>query len=109
MDKSLNTLTPLSDFVARIENQGSVPTLAAFETVNTSGCWALIKDRFARTHTDASEFPHFLPPLPLVVVPDLHKALLHGILEPGASNIELSLVLEGASGNSSNVRLRDME
>ena len=48
MDKSLNTLTPLCDFVARINNEGHEPTLVAFETVDTKGNWRVISDRFAR-------------------------------------------------------------
>ena len=49
MDKSLNTLTPLCDFVARINNEGHEPTLVAFETVDTKGNWRVISDRFARS------------------------------------------------------------
>ena len=48
MDKSLNTLTPLCDFVARINNEGHEPTLVAFETVDTKGNWRVISERFAR-------------------------------------------------------------
>ena len=63
MDKSLNTLTPLCDFVARINNEGNEPSLVAFETVDTKGNWRVISDRFARTYHDPSEFPQHLPEL----------------------------------------------
>eukprot|EP00434_Breviolum_minutum_P003629 symbB.v1.2.003196.t1/scaffold158.1/size292703/9 len=61
MDKSLNTLTPLCDFVARINNEGHEPTLVAFETVDTKGNWRVISDRFARTYHDPSAFPQSKP------------------------------------------------
>lgn len=65
MDKSLNTLTPLCDFVARINNEGHEPTLVAFETVDTKGNWRVISDRFARTYFDPSSFPQSKPTLRL--------------------------------------------
>eukprot|EP00435_Cladocopium_sp_Y103_P021565 s2789_g5.t1 len=58
MDKSLNTLTPLCDFVARINNEGHEPTLVAFETVDTKGNWRVISDR---TYYDPSAFPQSKP------------------------------------------------
>lgn len=42
---SLEALTPYCDFVARIENE-SVPQLLAFERVDHSGNWVLIKNEF---------------------------------------------------------------
>lgn len=68
MDRSLNTLTPLSDFVARIDNQGSMPLLKAFETVNKSGCWEVVRERFARITADTSEFPNALAPFALTEI-----------------------------------------
>lgn len=65
MDKSLNTLTPLCDFVARIDNEGHEPTLVAFETVDTKGNWQVISDRFAKTYHDPSAFPQSKPRLRL--------------------------------------------
>lgn len=67
MDRSLNMLTPLCDFVARIENEGVTPVLRAFEKVDTSGCWNSIRSRFARK--EEAQFPDFLPPLHLTQLP----------------------------------------
>eukprot|EP00930_Biecheleria_cincta_P007935 TRINITY_DN109256_c0_g1_i1.p1 TRINITY_DN109256_c0_g1~~TRINITY_DN109256_c0_g1_i1.p1 ORF type:complete len:287 (-),score=35.86 TRINITY_DN109256_c0_g1_i1:65-925(-) len=64
MDKSLNTLTPLCDFVARTDNEGSAPHLRAFEAIDTTGSWNPIQGRFATPYS-ASEFPHALSPLHL--------------------------------------------
>merc|ERR1712032_778385 len=79
MDKALNSLTPLCDFVARINNSGEVPVLTAFETVDTRGSWSVLKDRFARLHDTVSEFPEFLAPLPLVRLPQKDVMLLRQI------------------------------
>ncbi|CAK0868657.1 unnamed protein product, partial [Prorocentrum cordatum] len=65
MDKALNKLTPLCDFVARINNAGEVPVLSAFATIDTSGSWGVLQDRFARKCCDVGDFPQFLAPLPL--------------------------------------------
>lgn len=78
MDKSLNTLTPLCDFVARIKNDSTVPVLAAFETVSLSGCWSIIKDRFGKLEK-VGEFPLSLAPLPLAGLPPDHRKVLTGI------------------------------
>lgn len=68
MDQSLNKLTPLVDFVARIDNSGTEPFLRAFEVVNTSGSWNLVKERFGQKLVQ-KEFPHSLPSMPMAVLP----------------------------------------
>jgi len=50
MDKALNKLTPLCDFVARINNSGEVPALSAFCTVDMKGSWGVLQNRFAHLH-----------------------------------------------------------
>lgn len=75
MDRALNKLTPLCDFVARIDNGGSVPVLRSFETINNSGSWNLIKERFSRP-TLAGEFPNALAPLPLARLPSEHMEIM---------------------------------
>ena len=37
--RSLDVLMPLSDFVARIDNEGKVPELRAYIRVDASGDW----------------------------------------------------------------------
>lgn len=44
---SLHMLTPLADFVAKIENEDT-PVLRAFIRVNDSGNWGLISDQFVQ-------------------------------------------------------------
>lgn len=96
MDKSLNTLTPLCDFVARINNEGNEPTLVAFETVDTKGNWGVISDRFARTYHDPGEFPQSCPTLRLL---PLHANLTATIqsLQYVDTHNELSLWLDLAA------------
>mmetsp|Transcript_40435 Transcript_40435/g.93878 ORF Transcript_40435/g.93878 Transcript_40435/m.93878 type:complete len:646 (-) Transcript_40435:89-2026(-) len=96
MDKSLNTLTPLCDFVARINNEGNEPVLVAFETVDTKGNWGVISDRFARTYHDRGEFPQSCPTLRLL---PLHENLTATIQSPHLidSHNELSLRLDLAA------------
>ena len=93
MDKSLNTLTPLCDFVARINNEGNEPTLVAFETVDTKGNWGVISDRFARTYHDPGEFPQSCPTMRLL---PLHANLTAIIQNPQSvdTHRELSLWLD---------------
>merc|ERR1719291_665639 len=55
MDKALNRLTPLCDFVARVDNAGEVPRLAAFATINTTGSWAVLEDRLSRDRGSGDE------------------------------------------------------
>jgi len=102
MDRVLKTLTPLCDFVARINNEGSVPVLTAFETINTSGCWSLIKERFAQQRDSICDFPQALAPLPLVRLPDEHLALLRA----GDGPTGLQLLLGEAEGNGLQGKLR---
>ena len=67
VSNSLAQLTPLADFVARIRNEG-VPELKAYETVDHSGNWAVIKARFARAFPSPGSFPQGLAPLTLRAV-----------------------------------------
>eukprot|EP00438_Fugacium_kawagutii_P036043 Skav225009 [mRNA] locus=scaffold957:142168:145084:+ [translate_table: standard] len=86
MDKSLNTLTPLCDFVARINNEGHEPTLVAFETVDTKGNWRIISDR---TYYDPTAFPQSKPTQRLSVLPArLHSLFVHS---QGEKLVTLSL------------------
>jgi len=61
---SLDLLTPLVDFVARIDNNGAVPALRAFIQVNKDGDWGNIKARFAQPEA-AGTFPCAMAPLSL--------------------------------------------
>jgi len=88
MDQVLNRLTPLCDFVARINNSGEVPVLTAFETVDTKGSWSVLKDRFARLHDNMNEFPQFLAPLPLIQLPYKDVAILR---RTAGSELEVQL------------------
>ena len=74
--KSLDVLTPLVDFVARINNEVGSPQLRAFIRVDPSGNWASIKNRFARPES-AGAFPRSLAPLMLVKMHDLSIAVQH--------------------------------
>jgi predicted ABC-type ATPase len=92
MDKALNLLTPLCDFVARINNSGTIPVLTAFETVDTKGSWNVLKDRFAHKYEDGGEFPQWLAPLPLVRLHEKDVALLTRNFEQGTGDqLELRL------------------
>ena len=93
MDKSLNTLTPLCDFVARINNEGKEPTLVAFETVDTQGNWAVISDRFARTYHDPGAFPQSCPTLKLLPLHTNLTATIQNLHHVDTHN-ELSLCLD---------------
>jgi hypothetical protein len=87
MDRSLNVLTPLCDFVARINNEGSQPVLKAFESLDTSGSWGTLKHRFASVSAEPGEFPNALAPLALVAMPK-HAA---GIVRVGTDRVRLTL------------------
>jgi len=89
MDKALNKLTPLCDFVARINNAGEVPVLSAFATIDTSGSWGVLQDRFARKCCDVGDFPQFLAPLPLVRLPEKDIAFFRH--DPARDALELQL------------------
>ena len=65
---SLEMLTPLVDFVARITNVVE-PELRAFERIDTKGNWGLIESEFAKTHAAPNHFPHRLAPLIVQVRP----------------------------------------
>eukprot|EP00941_MAST-03F_sp_MAST-3F-sp1_P001119 g1119.t1 len=62
-DRSIRLLTPKCDFVARINNEHKTPVLEAFETVDRSGRWHLIADRFAGVHSSPADFPESLSPI----------------------------------------------
>lgn len=60
-DNSLRLLTPLVDFVARINNdRDDAPVLEALETVDRSGCWNHLGTKFQQDLSSpvASEFPY---------------------------------------------------
>jgi len=62
-DKSLGMLVSKVDFIARIDNNYSVPRLAAFETVDSTGSWNGLKAKFSHTQAHPSEFPSSLAPI----------------------------------------------
>ena len=59
---SLEILTPLADFVARVGNDGATPVLRAFVQVDKAGNWARIEHLFAQPEGDATSFPGSLAP-----------------------------------------------
>ncbi|KAL1507417.1 hypothetical protein AB1Y20_008258 [Prymnesium parvum] len=63
---SLEMLTPLSDFVARISNETSTPVLEAYIRINASRDWGLVQAQFAQP--EMGTFPNSLAPLALVQV-----------------------------------------
>jgi len=70
VSQSLDVLTPLCDFVARIGNDSDAPDppkLRAFIQVDDSGDWGRIEERFAKPEED-SAFPRSLAPLKLAAV-----------------------------------------
>jgi hypothetical protein len=72
-DRSLGMLVSHVDFIARINNNGTIPYLTAFETVNTTGGWASISNQFAKTQADPTEFPESLAPLWLNALTIVHE------------------------------------
>ena len=65
-DHSLKVLTPKADFVVRINNDvAGAPHLDAFETIDHSGSWAMVRKRFATTAPPPSAFPESLAPSPV--------------------------------------------
>ena len=62
-DRSLGILTSKCDFVARICSESRVPVLTAFEYIDHSGNWNILKKRFGSTSPSPSEFPQSLSPL----------------------------------------------
>ena len=65
---SLEILTPLVDFVARVGNDGAVPVLRAFIRVDSRGHWGCLQQQFAQPE-EASTFPGSMAPLHLVSAP----------------------------------------
>jgi hypothetical protein len=104
MDKALNKLTPLCDFVARIDNSGAVPVLAAFETVCTKGSWSILKERFARNTIDEADFPRFMPPLPVAKLKQEDLESMQHIQASGALEGQLIVNLSVASFQNSSLR-----
>lgn len=83
MDRSLNMLTPLCDFVARIDNSGPTPVLTAFEEVDTSGSWAAIPKALSQTH---AQFPQHLSPIAFRELrPELLRAISLAKVNPEAT------------------------
>jgi hypothetical protein len=58
---TLNKLTPLVDFVARIDNSNITPILTAFETVDHSGRFDLINKHFVTE--EVHDFPRAMRPM----------------------------------------------
>lgn len=65
---SLEILTPLVDFVARVGNDGAVPLLRAYIRVDSRGHWGVLQHQFARPE-DAGQFPLSLAPIHLAEAP----------------------------------------
>ena len=65
---SLDILTPLADFVARIDNDDAEPRLRAYIRVDGSGNWGQIEAQFALSE-EAGSFPGSLPPITLTACP----------------------------------------
>jgi len=80
-------LTPLCDFLARIDNSGEVPALSAFATIDAKGSWGVLQNRFAHRAGDLGDFPQSLAPLPLVQLPAKEAALFHH--DPRSDELEL--------------------
>eukprot|EP00928_Gymnodinium_smaydae_P080766 TRINITY_DN643_c0_g3_i1.p1 TRINITY_DN643_c0_g3~~TRINITY_DN643_c0_g3_i1.p1 ORF type:complete len:817 (-),score=130.78 TRINITY_DN643_c0_g3_i1:65-2377(-) len=82
--ESLALLAPKCDFLARIDNGGSVPVLEAVETVDRSRCWQVIQKRFARIEVEYSEFPNSLAPVCMYHAKELlHRFSLEKVWEDG--------------------------
>jgi len=58
---SLDLLTPLCDFVARISNENAIPKLRAFIRVDQSGDWGMLQTQFAKP--EMGQFPDSLAPI----------------------------------------------
>mmetsp|Transcript_56530 Transcript_56530/g.132578 ORF Transcript_56530/g.132578 Transcript_56530/m.132578 type:complete len:695 (+) Transcript_56530:94-2178(+) len=91
MDKSLNTLTPLCDFVVRISNEGAIPVLKACETIDTSGAWQVIMDRLTRKAGGPGSFPNALQPWTLCKLEAEHEKLLQADIRNHCLFVDLSL------------------
>ena len=66
--RSLEILTPLVDFVARVGNDGAVPVLRAYIRVDHRGHWGALQTQFAQPE-QAGKFPLSLAPIHLVEAP----------------------------------------
>uniref|UniRef100_A0A7S2PK64 Zeta toxin domain-containing protein n=1 Tax=Zooxanthella nutricula TaxID=1333877 RepID=A0A7S2PK64_9DINO len=105
MDHSLNELTPLCDFVARINNEGCAPILKAFETINTSGSWEVVSSRFARVAPLSHEFPNALAPFALVAVPEGVSLEFRPIAgDPHYAEVDFAWQAWAQGANSASVR-----
>eukprot|EP00403_Amphidinium_massartii_P000683 CAMPEP_0178377404 /NCGR_PEP_ID=MMETSP0689_2-20121128/3901_1 /TAXON_ID=160604 /ORGANISM="Amphidinium massartii, Strain CS-259" /LENGTH=693 /DNA_ID=CAMNT_0019997457 /DNA_START=134 /DNA_END=2211 /DNA_ORIENTATION=- len=103
MDKSLNTLTPLCDFVVRISNEGAIPVLKACETIDTSGAWEVVTDRLTRKAGGPGSFPNALQPLTLSKLDKEHFPLLR--VDTTTHNLYLDLG-KALDGNGIHQKLR---
>ena len=65
---TLELLTPLVDFVARVNNDLDVPVLRAYIRVDSRGHWGVLQKQFAQS-ASASDFPGSLAPLHLLSAP----------------------------------------
>eukprot|EP00299_Pterocystis_sp_00344_P005025 c16343_g1_i1.p1 GENE.c16343_g1_i1~~c16343_g1_i1.p1 ORF type:complete len:457 (-),score=113.78 c16343_g1_i1:50-1318(-) len=87
-NRSLALLTCKVDFVARIRNEGKVPELVAYEIVDRSGQFELIREQFARHEPPPSRFPNALAPM-FVVATTVSNDHLQLSLSPRESIDEL--------------------
>eukprot|EP00050_Salpingoeca_kvevrii_P009902 m.5434 g.5434 ORF g.5434 m.5434 type:complete len:352 (+) comp2513_c0_seq1:1294-2349(+) len=65
-DRALRFLTPRVDFVARINNDGEIPLLEAFEYVDRSGSWLAVQRLFAHLDGPRTLYPFNLQPFNVV-------------------------------------------
>ena len=72
---SIHKLTPLCDFVAKIDNNGSQPELVAYSVVDSSKDWGLIARQFAKP--PHAHFPASMAPLALVELGTLSDVVRH--------------------------------
>jgi hypothetical protein len=70
VDRSISILGPQADFVAEVLNEGAVPNLLKVTSIDRSGAWASLKQRFARTLPAPEEFPASLAPIGLQCLPE---------------------------------------
>jgi hypothetical protein len=59
---SLDKLTHLVDFIARIQNEDS-PRLLSFESIDSRGDWGVLRHQFGVSHRGVDWFPLVLPPI----------------------------------------------
>eukprot|EP01052_Picozoa_sp_SAG31_P023874 SAG31_NODE_1995_length_6708_cov_49.258889_2_plen_438_part_00 len=84
-EKSVEILSEKVDYVAKIKNEGPVPQLMSFETMDTSGQWTAIHSRFSRlAELSAEDFPKALPSISI-------QPIYKPAVDPGSPIQALSL------------------